>query len=56
MVLFIATLSVGFSSIFLSGKILHVTNQDYLIIAHMGISKKTDIPNSIASLKKSPWY
>ncbi len=53
MVLFIATLSVGFSSIFLSGKILHVTNQDYLIIAHMGISKKTDIPNSIASLKKA---
>lgn len=43
---------IGFSTIYLSGKQLKVTHQNYLVIAHMGISSKSDIPNTIDNLKK----
>ena len=43
---------IGFSTIYLSGKQLKVTHQNYLVIAHMGISSKSDIPNTIKNLKK----
>ena len=43
---------IGFSTIFLSGKQLKVAHQNYLVIAHMGITSKSDIPNTIDNLKK----
>ncbi|PCS05826.1 hypothetical protein RU86_GL000581 [Lactococcus piscium] len=43
---------IGFSTIFLSGKQLKVAHQNYLVIAHMGITSKSDIPNTIKNLKK----
>lgn len=43
---------IGFSTIFLSGKQLKVAHQNYLVIAHMGITSKSDIPNTIENLKK----
>lgn len=44
---------VGFTSIYFSGKLLKLNHPDYLVIAHMGISSKDDMPNSIDSLKKA---
>ena len=44
---------IGFTSIYFSGKLLKINRPDYLVIAHMGISSKKDIANSIDSLKKA---
>lgn len=44
---------IGFTSIYFSGKRLNINHPNYLVIAHMGISSKQDIPNSIDSLKKA---
>lgn len=44
---------IGFTSIYFSGKLLKINHPDYLVIAHMGISSKQDIPNSIDSLQKA---
>ncbi|MCP0887873.1 hypothetical protein LB941_11085 [Ligilactobacillus sp. WILCCON 0076] len=44
---------VGFSSVALAGRLLAKPASDYLVIAHMGISSKKDVPNSIKSLAKT---
>ena len=44
---------IGFVSLILSGKMLHTPNSEYLVMAHMGIASKEDVPNSILSLKKA---
>lgn len=50
---FILAIFVGFLSVSLSGKLLQKTDQNYLVIAHMAVSKKSDVPNSILSIKKA---